>query len=312
MSTLGKQGIKATIIRDSICPTKVRMTTFELEYPRFIHQEILTHRMLSKNCASSRAIPVKTMMDTVTEHPSMPVWWGKNQPGMSAKEEVDELTKRGAEGVWIAARDSMLSHSTVLNSSGIHKQIANRITEPWQRMKTVISGTEWANLLWLRDHEDAQPEFAELAKCIRLEFEQSTPTELDAGQWHLPYVKTAIVNNGAEQIYYNGDDIISLEDALKVSASCCAQVSYRKNDDSLEKAKNIFARLIESEPLHASPVEHQATPMKTVNGKLYTEQRFPLNWEEGITHMDRDHNYWSGNLRGWIQHRKLLPNEAVW
>jgi hypothetical protein len=32
----------------------------------------------------------------------------------------------------------------------------------------------------------------------------------------------------------------------------------------------------------------------------------------GITHQDREGQLWSGNLRGWIQHRKLIPNEAQW
>jgi hypothetical protein len=268
--------------------------------------------MLSKNAASSRAIPIKKMHETITEKTAMPVHWGKNQPGMSAKEEVDDLVKQGAEGVWNAARDSMLSHSTVMSDMGLHKQIANRITEPFQMMKTVISGTEWANLIWLRHHADAQPEFYELADCIVKCLKQSESMLIVSGEWHTPYVHRFRDIDGVLQYLDSNGEKLSKEDAIKVSSSCCAQVSYRRNDDSLEKAKDIFARLIESEPIHASPIEHQATPMKIKNAGLYSQDMNPTIWEEGITHMDRDKNYWSGNLRGFIQHRKLIKCEAKW
>lgn len=307
----GKNYISCTVIADSVCVGS-RMATMELEYPRFIHSELMTHRMLSKNAASSRAIPIKKMHETIMEKTASPVHWGKNQPGMSAKEEVDDLVREGAAGVWNAARNSMLSHSTVLSDMGLHKQIANRITEPFQMMKTVISGTEWANLIWLRHHADAQPEFFELADCIVEALKKSNSILLLPGEWHVPYVNTERDVEGVLRYYDSDGQELSTEDAIKVSASCCAQVSYRKNDDSLEKAKDIFARLIESEPIHASPIEHQATPMKYKDAWLYSQDMNPAIWEEGITHMDRDKNYWSGNLRGFIQHRKLIKCEARW
>lgn len=307
----GKNHISCTVIADSISAGS-RMVTLELEYPRFIHSELMTHRMLSKNAASSRAIPIKKMHETITEKTAMPIHWGKNQPGMSAKEEVDDLVKQSAEGVWIAARDSMLNHSTVMSDMGLHKQIANRITEPFQLMKTVISGTEWANLIWLRHHPDAQPEFFELADCIVKCLEQSDSMLIVSGEWHTPYVHRFRDIDGVLQYLDSNGEKLSKEDAIKVSSSCCAQVSYRRNDDSLEKAKDIFARLIESEPIHASPIEHQATPMKFKDAGLYAQDMNPTIWEEGITHMDRDRQYWSGNLRGFIQHRKLIASEARW
>ena len=307
----GKNHISCTVIADSISAGS-RMVTLELEYPRFIHSELMTHRMLSKNAASSRAIPIKKMHETITEKTAMPIHWGKNQPGMSAKEEVDDLVKQSAEGVWIAARDSMLNHSTVMSDMGLHKQIANRITEPFQLMKTVISGTEWANLIWLRHHPDAQPEFFELVDCIVKCLEQSDSMLIVSGEWHTPYVHRFRDIDGVLQYLDSNGEKLSKEDAIKVSSSCCAQVSYRRNDDSLEKAKDIFARLIESEPIHASPIEHQATPMKFKDAGLYAQDMNPTIWEEGITHMDRDRQYWSGNLRGFIQHRKLIASEARW
>lgn len=302
----GKNGISATILADSISPQGNRITTYELEYPRFILSELNTHRMLSKNSASSRAIPIAKMHEHIRAHTARPVHWGKNQPGMSAKEEVDELTKTGAIGVWDAARDAALSHAKVLSDMGIHKQIANRTTEPFMMMKTVLTGTEFGNLFWLRHHPDAQPEFHELAGCMFDARAKSTPTILLPGDWHLPYIRVeASKSTGCR--YFVGDEQVDVETAKHVSASCCAQVSYRRLDDSIEKAKDIFDRLINSTPVHASPVEHQATPMRHPNGRTYYG-----DWEEGVTHMRAGGSLWSGNLQGWIQYRQLIPNNTQW
>lgn len=284
------------------------MTTMEIEYPRFILAELNTHRMLSKNSASSRAIPVAAMHEHIRQNTAQPVYWGKNQPGMKAKEELQGSDKTFAQYLWAKARDAAIDYSKQIADLGSHKQITNRITEPWMLMKTVISGTEWANFWWLRDHPDAQPEIAELAHTMRQAYDASEPTALQPGEWHLPYIGT--YRNALGEIYYtdgNGN-LLSLEQARIVSASCCAQVSYRKNDDSYEKAEKIYRQLIESEPAHASPVEHQATPMDTK-----TMCRFePETWERGVTHVSANSDLWSGNLRGWIQHRKLIPHEARW
>jgi len=298
-----KDLITAKIIADSISSDGIRMTTMEIEYPRFILAELNTHRMLSKNSASSRAIPVAAMHDHIRENTAAPVYWGKNQPGMKAKEELQGSDKSWAAYLWTQARDAALDVARQLNDLGSHKQITNRITEPFMIMKTVISGTEWRNFFWLRDHHDAQPEIHELASKMFNAYDASTPNELQPGEWHLPYVGTARYVPTGELQYFHGEfDQISLEDAKVVSASCCAQVSYRKQDDSLEKAHKIYKQLIESEPAHASPVEHQATPMKRPHSFA----------DEGTTHVDRNEQAWSGNLRGWTQFRKLIPNEAKW
>ncbi len=304
-----KDLITARIVADSISPTGVRMTTMEIEYPRFILAELNTHRMLSKNSASSRAIPVKTMHEHIRANTAGPVFWGINQPGMKAKEELRGADLSEAMYIWAIARDAAIRYSQELAGLNIHKQITNRITEPWMIMKTVISGTEWANFFWLRDHADAQPEIAELARKMRAAYDASTPQELNPGEWHVPYVNTyrSLINN--ELCYSDGKgDDLSEEEARIVSASCCAQVSYRKNDDSFEKASKIYQQLIESEPAHASPVEHQATPMQYTSTNAYE----PETWEQGITHLSANGDLWSGNLRGWVQFRKLIPNEARW
>jgi hypothetical protein len=265
--------------------------------------------MLSKNSASSRAIPVKAMHEHMRLNPAQPVHWGKNQPGMQAKEELVDNDLGDAKFMWSRAQqDAMHWASQMSERVGLHKQVANRITEPWMIMKTVISGTEWANFWWLRAHADAQPEIHELAIKMWDVYNKNTPQALEPGEWHLPYVKSHRLSSG-ELIYLDNDDLpITSEQARIISASCCAQVSYRKSDDSYAKAEKIYRQLIESQPCHASPVEHQATPM-VYNKMISSDAEY---WEPGITHLSANGDYWSGNLRDWIQFRKLIPNEAVW
>ena len=294
--------ITATVIADSISPDNKRMTTMEIEYPRFILAELNTHRMLSKNSASSRAIPVKAMHQHIRENTASPVAWGKNQAGMQAKEVLDVEDSVEAFMLWEQARDNALEVSDALAELNLHKQIVNRVTEPWMIMKTVISGTEWKNFFWLRAHADAQPEIQVLAQKMRDAYVKSIPNKLQPGEWHLPYIKTDRNRNGRLLYLDQNNEPMTLVDARVVSASCCAQVSYRKNDDSLEKANKIFDQLIKSVPAHASPIEHQATPMQPNMGF----------GELGVTHQARNMEYWSGNLRGWIQFRKLVPQEAQW
>ena len=302
--------ISAKVIADSVCPQGVRMTTMEIEYPRFILAELNTHRMLSKNSASSRAIPVKAMHEFIRANPATPVSWGKNQPGMKANEDVGSAVATEAEQVWNRAKDDALHWADALaHKLAIHKQIANRITEPWMTMKTVISGTEWTNFFHLRNHADAQPEIKALAEAMTVAYTTHLPVPLTPGQWHLPYITIAeYVPTGELQYLNNNFDPISLEEAKIVSASCCAQVSYRKNDDSFDKAKKIYDQLILSEPVHASPIEHQATPMDVASMCRFE----PDTWQPGVTHVSANSDLWSGNLRGWIQYRKLIRNEAVW
>ena len=302
--------ISAKIISDSVCPQGIRMTTMEIEYPRFILAELNTHRMLSKNSASSRAIPVKAMHEFIRANPATPVSWGKNQPGMKANEEVGSSVATEALQVWNRAKEDALHWADALaHKLAIHKQIANRITEPWMTMKTVISGTEWTNFFHLRNHPDAQPEIKALAEAMTVAYTTHLPLPLKPGDWHLPYITIAeYVPTGELQYLNNNFDPISLEEAKIISASCCAQVSYRKNDDSFDKAKKIYDQLILSEPVHASPIEHQATPMD-----IDSMCRFePDTWQPGVSHVSANSDLWSGNLRGWIQHRKLIQNEAVW
>lgn len=302
--------IKAKVIAHSLSAvTGDRMVSLEIEYPRFILAELNTHRMLSKNSASSRAIPVAKMLELVRTNPASPVFWGKNKAGMQATEELTGQELETVKQLWLSAANSVADFAEALAEAGLHKQHSNRPLEFAQVMKTVISGTEWANLYHLRKHSDAQPEFNALATAMDDAVYKSSPVMLYPGEWHLPYIRCERDFNGTMRYYVDNQEL-SVDEALMVSTSCCAQVSYRKEDYSLDKAEKIFNQLINSQPCHASPVEHQATPMdkRTWLEKL-TLQKFT---QDGITHVDRGGNRWSGNLRGWIQHRKLIRGEAVW
>lgn len=299
--------IEVKIIKDSYNEDlKSRLTTFELVYPRFIHGELMTHRMFSRNAASSRAIPIDKVIELLQTNPAMPVHWGKNQAGMQANTEINNI--EGAKLLWLAARDSAISHAIVMRDMGLHKQIVNRILEPYQLMKTIVTATEFNNWFWLRAHPDAQPEIKELAEKMLEIYEIYTPDELFEDEWHVPYVNTQRSIYTGELFYIDENDkYITAEEARMISASCCAQVSYRKNDGSLEKAHVVFDRLINSVPVHASPVEHIATP---VSFKMMLDLCDSGIEIEGMTHVAVNGQPWSGNLRGWIQYRQLIDNNV--
>lgn len=280
------------------------IVTFELVYPRFIHSEVMTHRLFSRNAASSRAIPVAKMIEQVSNSPAVPCHWGKNQPGMQAKEELSGDELYDVKQYWDFAAEKAANYADLMNKKGAHKQIVNRILEPFQMMKTVLTATEFDNFFWLRKHPDAQPEIKRLAEVMWDALQESDPVQLSPGDWHVPYFE-----GGGYWLQGCG---VPLEDALSISASCCAQVSYRVLDDSLEKARDIYKRLVESKPVHASPFEHQATPMR------YTTDGEGCWWiddeggMDGATHADRNGQLWSGNFKSWVQHRQLIPENACW
>lgn len=312
--------IKATIIQDSINSyTKTRIITYELEYPRFIHAEVMTHKMLAKNAASSRAIPVAKTIEQVTSNPAHPVFWGKNQPGMQSVEELDDSIKEDVQYLWKSASQMACTYAKCMEENGAHKQIVNRILEPFVMMKIVITGTEWNNFFWLRNHKDAQPEFKDLAAKMQKAKDESKPFVLLDGEWHVPYINREryTLGNGESDIIYSigADDADGVQDlttneALMLSSSLCAQTSYRKADDTLEKAVSIYKRLVESEPVHASPFEHQGMCKNISTANLLASLLRFKKPTKGITHIDFDHNWWSGNLKHFIQYRQLIPNNV--
>jgi hypothetical protein len=298
---MSNQDISAKVIAHSITEEGQEIITFELEYPRFIHAEVMTHRVFSRNAQSSRAVPVKNTL-AVNSKPVEPLIWGKNKAGMSSTEVLEGFKLHVAKLTWSVGAWVAKKVSSVLNWAGLHKQWANRGTEPYSRIKVIMTTTEIDNFYRLRLDEDAaQPEIIALAKAMQKAHNQSEPILLYPGQWHLPYISTVEVSTG--QLYFTdwtNTENTSLEDARKISASACAQVSYRKLDTSIEKALGIYERLFSGPKPHLSPTEHQATPID------YDEDFSFYNWPKGITHVDRENKLWSGNFKGWIQFRQLI------
>jgi thymidylate synthase ThyX len=278
----GRGGISAVMIEDS--QAECCITTMQLRYPRFIHAEFMTHRVFSRNASSSRAIPVAKMLEQVRSDPAMPIHWGKNQPGMQADEELTGDELEAAKELWRGAARFAANQAERMQSHYVHKQVANRILEPFQFINVIVTATEWDNFFELRAHTDAQPEIRELADVMRAVRSQSTPRKIyptenystfmgnreDPHGWHLPYV-TELERNTYQ-----------LPILVAASAARCARVSYLTHDGETPDIKKdiaLFMRLVGSTPIHASPIEHQAKPSKRCDTQ-------------------------SGNFRGWMQFRQ--------
>lgn len=264
------------VIEDSVSEIGVRITTLQLRYWRAIHSEFMTHRMFSRCASSSRAIPVKKVLQQVWNDPASPIYWGANQQGMQASKELEGVKKHLAKLLWRSAGKVACVFAWGAMKVGLHKQVANRLLEPWQYINVVVTATEWDNFFELRDHEDAQPEIRELSVSMNLAMARSTPKTLKFGEWHTPYVGVS------EKSKFSKDQ------SIKVSAARCARTSYLTFDGRKSEWASDIAlhdKLVASEPIHASPTEHQATPLK-----------------EGTMNK---------NFRGWDQYRTYLELGAT-
>ncbi len=307
VSLKGKEGSVVTVLADSISSIgQHRITTFEIELPRLIWGECLTHRLFSRNAASSRAIPIRKKIKQVWNNPAMFVHWGRNQSGMQAETELKGWRRSLTKFVWLLGSKLACTVAYVFNLLDVHKQIANRVLEPFEMHKVVLTSTELENWFWLRYHKDAQPEIAEIAELTYEARRMSQPMVLNPGEWHLPYIRLERDEQGFLH-YYTLDGVeVDLETAKRISVSCCAQVSYRVLNTTSDKAEDIYQKLIGSKPVHASPCEHQATPMMTPS-----PARIGDHLEPGITHYNFElETYWSGNFQGWIQNRQLIPENV--
>jgi thymidylate synthase ThyX len=268
--------IEAKIICDSQAFTAgPRLTTFVLRYPRFIHAEFMTHRMFSRNASSSRAIPIEKMIEIIINDPAMPIYWGKNQSGMQAKEELDAEKIAYAKSMWLAAMNDAVANTKVMLALGLHKQITNRILEPWQHITVVCSATTYKNFFKLRCHPDAQPEIAELARQMRDLYNSTEPKET---KFHLPFIKDD------ELLEHDSDTLI------KCSVARCARVSYLNHDGtnpSIEKDIVLHDRLCANNPGHFSPFEHVAEAQDYAN-----------------------RNKFDKNFQGWVQYRSTFKHES--
>lgn len=237
------------ILADSISGSGERLTTFELTFWRPILPELNRHRALTQTVRSSRATPTATLIQEIQESPWGPCEWGLNQKGMVADNTVtDPKVALSLNHLWTGAARSACSIASALADAKIHKQIVNRLLEPFSCSHAVVSATEWDNFFELRCASDAQPEMQRLANLMKNAQQDSQPSELSADEWHLPYITAQDLQK------------YSVQNCCRISAARCARVSYKTYDGSIDPEKDLelYLKLVESK--HYSPLEHVATP----------------------------------------------------
>ncbi len=305
--------MQVQVILASKAPDSPPIYTVRMRYPRIIHAEIMTHRVFSRNARSSRAVPVKTMLEEIRNKPFVPWHWGKNQKGMQAGEEHDHSVSvpdvadigHGLEFVnncltreeaWLWARDRAVEAAQAFDAAGYHKQVVNRLIEPFSWIDTLITSTHWTNFLWLRDHEAAEPHLRDLARLVQASItkvqQENSFRILGKNEWHLPYIDRSDMEEAARRfVAYDQQN----EFLCMISAARCARISYKPfdGDATYERELERYQSLVASDRVHASPMEHQATP----DAWFPAFERY-LN--PGL----------HGNLSGYIQFRKTIPNEA--
>lgn len=276
------------ILLDSIGLNGARLTTFEITFPRFILAEVNTHKILSRNSASSRAIPFNKMIERLRTSPFFPTYWGKNQKGMQAEEELSADAQEQAHWTWKVALDNAAESAQRLCDIGVHKQITNRLIEPFMPHTVVITGTEWGNFFNLRCHKDAQPEFQRVAQMMYAQYLANSPKFVPPNSWHRPFVSLEEADSLAP-------DVLN-----KVSVARCARVSYLTHDGKRDIAEDLslYARLVDSG--HMSPTEHVAMAMNAEQWEAYATQA-AMRWIKERVPM--------GNLWGWLQFRKMIDGE---
>jgi len=280
--------------------------TIHAHYPRPIHGEIMTHKKFGRNARSSRAVPVRKMLEEVRTKPYVPWHWGANQRGMQAGESFSPEVIEELKASWLVARDNAANSAEGYMDFGVHKQNPNRLLEPFAWIDTLITSTSWANFRWLRDHKDAEPHFRDLARLFGQAMDwikkEGAYQTLEPGDWHLPYIRPDDWYVARTHVGFEGNrsgfaDRLDL--LKKISAARCARISYEPfdGDGSFEREMERFELLVGSDRIHASPMEHQATP------DIYDAQYPGAEWES--PHL-------AGNLGpGWIQFRKLIPGEYI-
>jgi hypothetical protein len=280
------------VVLDSVAPSGGRLTTFEVTFPRIVLAEFNTHRIFSRNSASSRAIPVEKMVKKVEEDCFTPVYWGKNQKGMQAEEEFPPERGVLLDKTWKAFGLQAIANAKRLLEVGVHKQITNRLLEPFLWHTVIVSSTEWDNFYGLRHNPMAQPEIERAAALMEEAHSKSKPQELAPGQWHLP-----LVTGVDEHTLAKDFDIANL---VKISSSRCARVSYLTHDGKRDPVEDLamFDRL--RGPGHMSPFEHPAQALSKSEWKRIAEQMAEKWYNDRVP---------MGNFWGWLQFRKTITGE---
>jgi thymidylate synthase ThyX len=287
--------IKAEIIADSINETGCRCTTFIVNFPRIVLAELNTHRALSKNSASSRAIPFNKMVEMVETNPFIPIRFQKDHKGMQGTEYFEDIDEFNAKTHWLLARDKAVESAKTLNAYGMTKQLCNRILEPFMWHKVIVTATDYENFFRLRAHEDAEIHIQKLAYVMLEEYNQSQPKYLKEGEWHIPFGDNIDRKRVLDTIKSYNDEIggvgayeTEISEAMrKIAIARCARISYNNFEGSDDYSKDITLcdRLFGSLPRHLSPTEH-------------------------VAQAKNDSKYY-GNFKGFKQFRKFFDDENL-
>jgi len=250
------------------------ITTFQIRIPRFVLAQLNKHRILSSNTESNRAVPIKKKDRKLVENPYHPDQWGTNQSGMQAGKPLTGLKAKLADLVWFCSMHSQRFWANLLNLLGVHKEIVNRLTEPFQMVDVVLTGTQWFNFFELRTSEKAQPEIRKVARLMLEAYHKCSAYSISDGGLHLPYV------THEEKELYKGNTLL----LIALSASRCARVSYLNHEGNMDVEKDVklFIRLVSSK--HWSALEHTAVAI--------------------------DASVMCGGFIGWVPARKLFTGES--
>lgn len=249
-----------------------KLYTFELRYPRIIHGEFMTHRVFSRNAMSSRATPAKVLIEDVLENPYVPQYILGNKSGMVGEDTLTEEQKLKFISEYKNLVDYTCKKALEMNAMGVHKNLINRLIEPYSFMKTIVTATEWDNFFKLRLAPDAEPNMRDLADAIKQSMEivgGEEPVERETPFYHLPYITD------------EERDTLNPLEAMMVSSARCARVSYYNHDGSepdIDKDIQLFHRLLRGG--HFSPMEHpcvSAEYWKYYNLRGFMSLRYLLN-----------------------------------
>lgn len=278
--------INAEIIADSVNETGQRLTTFLVVFPRIVLAEFNTHRMLSRNSASSRAIPFETMLNRLETEPFIPIKFQKDHKGMQGSEYFEGKEEESAIHHWTCAKNNAIAVAKQMSEAGITKQLCNRILEPFMYHTVIVTGSDWENFFKLRAHPAAEIHIQDLAHKMLVEYNRSEPKELKAGEWHIPFGDKMDMERLHLLLEPNrkiDPSLQDIEDAkIKIATARCARVSYLnyEGNDDYEADVKLHDRLAEMG--HWSPFEHCASATTDIQ---------------------------SGNFRGFLQYRKTFRGE---
>lgn len=303
--------INGKVIADSLAPNGTRLTSFVLKFPRMILAEFNTHRALSRNSASSRAIPYTTMLKSTVEDPFIPIKFQKNHSGMQGTEYLEGEQDEEARRLWLLGRDAAVETSKNLHflsdeysvedvldmetalykeNAVTTKQIVNRMLEPFLWHTVIATGTDWQNYFALRAHTAAEIHIDALAYSMMEAYNNSTPTPLEVGEWHIPFGDTFDESRLAKilpEFPELADPDFAQQTKVKIATARCARVSYLNYEgkDDYSADIKLFNNL--KNMGHMSPFEHCAQVPSVVE-----------KWDR------------SGNFSGqWTQLRKTFTGE---